>query len=155
MQVSLAPLLHMPGSFPCHLQVEVRQDLIFAGGEETCALIAGIPVTELVEGEDSDRDSDATARTSSGESLGALEAVFEAEHAAEVGTDALGMPLLAASAEDSAPLSECKTAQSNITCAEVFELKPLMGPMWLICSLQFQSMPDIAQHVKVHHGRIT
>ena len=62
-------------------------------------------MAELVEGEeDSDRDSVSTARTSSGESLGAMEAVAEAEHAAAQGTDALGMPLLAGDAEDSGPI---------------------------------------------------
>ena len=33
-----------------------------------------------------------------------MEAVAEAEHAAAVGTDALGMPLLAGIAEDSGPI---------------------------------------------------
>ena len=66
-------------------------------------------MAELVEGEeeeedDSDRDSVSTYRTSSGESLGAMEAVAEAEHAAAQGTDALGMPLLAGDAEDSGPI---------------------------------------------------
>ena len=88
---------------------------------------AGIPVTELVEGEESDCDSDATARTSSGESLSAMEAIAEAEHAAEAGTDALGMPLLVAHAEDSAPLSECTTPQSKLTCAGTFELEAFNG----------------------------
>ena len=66
----------------------------------------GMPVAELLEGEDdsSDRDSQASARTSSGESLGALEAIAEAQHAADTGTDSLGMPLLSAQAEDSAPI---------------------------------------------------
>lgn len=65
-----------------------------------------MPVAELLEGEDdsSDRDSQASARTSSGESLGALEAIAEAQHAADTGTDSLGMPLLSAQAEDSAPI---------------------------------------------------
>ena len=70
-------------------------------------------MAKLVEGEeeeeDSDRDSVSTARTSSGESLGAMAAVAEAEHAAETGTDTLGMPLLAGNAEDSAPISESRS----------------------------------------------
>lgn len=68
--------------------------------------LTGMPVAELLEGEDdsSDRDSQASARTSSGESLGALEAIAEAQHAADAGTDSLGMPLLSAQAEDSAPI---------------------------------------------------
>ena len=96
-------------------------------------------MTELVEGEDSDCDSDATARTSSGESLSAMEAIAEAEHAAEAGTDALGMPLLVAHAEDSAPLSEHQTTQSKLLYIDFFEPKLSMGTVWLACSLQLNA----------------
>lgn len=63
-------------------------------------------MTELVEGEeeDSDRGSACSARTSSRESLGAMDSIAEAERMAEAGTDALGMPLLAGNSEDSAAL---------------------------------------------------
>ena len=37
-------------------------------------------------------------------SLGALEAIPEAQHAAEAGIDALGVPLLSVQAKDSAPI---------------------------------------------------
>ena len=78
-------------------------------------------MAELVEGEeDSDRDSDCTARTSSGESLGAMEAVAEAEHAAAQGTDALGMPLLAGDAEDSGPIGRQHALLTH---------SPLSGPV--------------------------
>ena len=68
-------------------------------------------------------------------SLGALEAIAEAQHAAEAGTDARGVPLRSVQAKDSAPIG----ASSQI-------LTRGMPPKWgnlPLCSMSL-SVPNTA-----------
>lgn len=68
-------------------------------------------------------------------SLGALEAIAEAQHAAEAGTDARGVQLLSVQAKDSAPIR----ATSHILTQD-------MPPKWgnlPLCSMSL-SIPNTA-----------